>query len=141
MQTKGRSIGGITTKLHLVISADGHVVEGMLSGGNVADISVADELYEDVYGCHVLEDKGYDSDAHRMFLRSQNNIPVIPGRKNRKVKIEYDKQLYKLRSNIEIFFGKMKENKRLALRYDKSDAAFLGFIALAAIKIFLKLNL
>ena len=141
MQTKGRSIGGITTKLHLVISADGHVIEGILSGGNVADISVADTLYEDVYGCYVLEDKGYDSDAHRMFLRSQKNIPVIPGRKNRKIKIEYDKQLYKLRRNIEIFFGRIKENKRLALRYDKSDAAFLGFIALPAIKILLKLNL
>jgi transposase len=123
------------------MTADGHLVEGFLTGGNVADISVANQLFGDVYGCYILEDKGYDSDAHRQFLRSQNNIPVIPGRKNRKVKIEYDKELYKMRGSIERFFGKLKENKRLALRYDKSDSAFLGFVALAAIKIFLKLNL
>jgi len=129
----------MTTKLHLAITPDGHVVEGLLTGGNTADISVADALFSDVFGCSILEDRGYDSDAHRSFLRSQNNEPVIPGRKNRKIKIEYDKELYKLRSKIEILFGNLKENKRLALRYDKSDSAFLGFIAMAAIKILMGL--
>ena len=109
----------------------------MLTGGNVADISVADELTAEVVGCYVVEDMGYDSDAHREQLRGNNNVPVIPGRKNRKVKIDYDKIVYKLRRNIEIFFGKIKENKRLSLRFEKHDSAFLGFIALAAIKIWL----
>ena len=117
------------------MTTDGHLIEGFLSGGNIADISVANQLFKGVYGCYILEDKGYDSDAHREFLRSQNNIPVIPGRKNRNVKIEYDKELYKMRGGIERFFGKLKENKRLALRYDKSDSTFMGFIALAAIQI------
>ena len=49
---------------------------------------------------------GYDSDPFRDVLRSQNNTPVIPGRKNRKIKIEYDKLIYKLRKRIEQFFGK-----------------------------------
>lgn len=31
-------------------------------------------------------------------------------------------------------FGRMKENKRLAMRYEKSDLIFMAFIALAAIK-------
>ena len=131
----------MTTKFHLAMTADGHLVEGFLTGGNVNDISVADQLIEDVCGCYIPEDKGYDSDKHRMVLESQNNIPVIPGRKNRIIEIEYDKAIYSLRRKIEIFFGKLKENKRLALRYDKSDSAFLAFIALAAIKIILKLNL
>lgn len=82
---------------------------------------------------------GYDSDPHRMKLRANNNIPVIPGRKNRIIPIPYDKEKYKLRRKIDIFFGKLKENKRLAMRYDKSDQSFLGFIAIAAIKIFLNL--
>jgi transposase len=125
----------VTTKLHLAITADGHVVEGFLSGGNVHDVTVADSLFEDVYGCYVLEDMGYDSDAHRHFLRSQNNVPVIPGRKNRKVPIIYDKTLYKMQKLIEIFFGKLKENKRLSCRFDKCDAIFMSFIALAALKI------
>lgn len=103
------------------------------------DSLVADELTKDVYSCFVIEDMGYDSDPHRENLRSNNNIPVIPGRKNRVAPISYNKSLYKLRRKIEIFFGKLKENKRIAMRYDKSDQAFLAFVALGAIKYILKL--
>ena len=131
----------MTTKLHLAFTADGHIVEARLTGGNTADISVANELMSDVFGCYVVEDMGYDSDPHRDFLRSQNNIPVIPGRKNRKVEIIYDKAIYGLRQRIERYFGKLKENKRVATRYDKHDTAFLGFVAIAAIKILLNLTL
>ena len=107
----------MTTKLHLAITADGHAIEGFLSGGNISDITVAEELFADIFGCFAALDMGYDSDAFRNFLRSQNNIPVIPGRKNRKIKIYYDKAVYKMRKRIEQFFGKLKENKRLAMRY------------------------
>lgn len=124
----------MTTKLHLVITAEGHVIEGFLSAGNTADITVAESLFADVFECHVVLDMGYDSDPFRDVLRSQNNTPVIPGRKNRKIKIEYDKAIYKLRRRIEQFFGKLKENKRLAMRYEKSDNVFLAFIALGIIK-------
>ena len=113
------------------------MIEGFLTGGNKADISFADELTAEVVGCYVIEDKGYDSDKHRQTLASNNNIPVIPGRKNRKVPIEYDKKKYKLRTRIEYFFAKLKENKRLAVRYEKSDQAFLAFIAIAALKSYL----
>lgn len=131
----------MTTKLHLALTAEGHIVEGMLTGGNIPDITVANEIMSAVFGCYVVEDMGYDSDAHRNFLRSQNNLPVIPGRKNRKVKIIYDKAIYKLRGGIERYFGKLKENKRLCLRFEKEDCSFLSFIALAAIKIFFKLKI
>ena len=112
------------------------MVEGLLTGGNVADITVANDLTSDVVGCHVAEDMGYDSDDHRRVLESNNNVPVIPGRKNRKIEIVYDKAIYKLRRNIEIFFGKINETRRLAVRYEKLDTSFLGFIAIAIIKAF-----
>lgn len=124
----------MTTKLHLLITAEGHIVEGFLTAGNVSDITVAQSLTSDVFGCHVVLDMGYDSDPFRDVLRSQNNTPVIPGRKNRKIKIEYDKLIYKLRSRVEQLFGKIKENRRLGLRYEKSDTVFLAFIAAAIIK-------
>lgn len=111
------------------------MVEGLLTGGNVADITVADDLTADVVGCYVVEDRGYDSNAHRIALISNNNVPVIPGRKNRKERVIYDKTIYKLRNRIEIFFGKIKENRRLSVRYEKLDVTFLSFIALAAINL------
>ena len=127
----------MTTKLHLAITPNFQIIDGFLTGGNSADISVAGALTADVSGCYIIEDKGYDCNNHRQNLLSNNNIPVIPGRKNRKEAILYDKTKYKLRLLIENFFAKLKENRRLSMRFDKSDSAFLAFIAFAAIKLYL----
>jgi transposase len=129
------SRAGISTKFHLAITSGGQVVEGILSGGNVNDIEIAPELVEEVVGCSVLADRGYDSDEFRRTLGSNNNEPVIPGRKNRKKPVEYDEEKYKKRGYIERIFGKIKENRRLTVRYEKSDMNFLGFILVAFIKI------
>ena len=126
----------MTTKLHLAMAAEYRVVEGLLTGGQVADITVADELTAEVVGCAVVEDRGYDSDRHRRTLEGNNNTPVIPGRKTRRIPIAYDTELYALRRRIEILFGKIKENRRLAVRYEKLDCTFLAFIALAILKAF-----
>ncbi len=127
----------MTTKIHLVISADGHVIEGFLTPGNTADITVAPELTAEIVGCHVAADAGYDSDPYRDILRGNNNIPVIPGRKNRTIPIIYDKKIYRLRGRIEKMFGTIKENRRLTVRYEKSDILFFAFIAFALIKPYL----
>ncbi|MDR0475125.1 MAG: transposase [Treponema sp.] len=47
----------------------------------------------------------------------------------------YDRQLYKKRGLIERIFGKVKENRRLTVRFEKSDVNFMGFIIFAFIKI------
>jgi transposase len=127
----------MSTKLHLVMTIAGHIIEGFLTGGNRNDIAVAEELTTEIVGCYVIQDRGYDSNKNRQNLESQNNIAVIPGRKNRKIEIVYDKEKYKLRGAIERFFGKIKENRRLAMRYEKDDCSFLSFIAFAAIKLHL----
>ena len=59
------------------ITPDFHVIEGYLSGGNQADISHADDLTAAVSDFHIIEDKGYDSNKHRIYLISNNNSPVI----------------------------------------------------------------
>ena len=43
--------------------------------------------------------------------------------------------MYRIRREIEMLFGKIKENRRLAMRFDKADSSFLGFVAIALIKI------
>ncbi len=113
----------------------------MLTGGNVSDFTVADALTADVVGGDVAKDRGCDCDRHRPTLAANNKIPVIPGGKNRKVAMVYAKSVYRLRRRIAIFFGKRTENRRLAVRDDQLDSTFLGFIALAVIKIWLRPNL
>jgi transposase len=94
-------------------------------------------LSEDTVGCAAVADRGYGSGGFRRELEGNNSLPVIPGRRNRKEEIEYDKEKYKKRGLVERIFGKLKENRRLAVRYEKSDINFLGFIIIAFLKIFL----
>ena len=125
----------MSTKLHLAINCEGVVIGGLLSGGEVHDVSAAYELAGLFRGCKVVADRGYDSKKLRELLGLQDCEAVIPGRKLHKKEIIYDKSLYRKRNLIERIFGKMKENRRLALRFDKSDINFLSFIAIALIKI------
>jgi transposase len=65
----------------------------------------------------MIADRGYDSNEYRRALEGNNNEAVIPGLRNRKEEIEYDKEKYKKRGLIERIFGKIKENRRLTVRY------------------------
>jgi transposase len=103
----------------------------------VNEIEAAPELVREVVGCVVMADMGYDGDKFRKLLKGNNNEPVIPGRKNRKEPIEYDQERYKKRGYIERIFGKLKENRRLTVWYEKSDMNFLGFILVVFLKILL----
>jgi transposase len=85
----------------------------------------------------MIGDRGYDSDTYRWALEGNNNKVVIPGRRNRREEIAYDREEYKKRGEVERIFGKIKENRRLVVRYEKSDINFLGFIFIAFIKILL----
>ena len=79
-----------------------------------------------------MADKGYDSDAFRAFLRKLGIKPVIPGRKNRKKKIRHGKELYKKRNVVERCFGRLKDFRRIATRYDKLARNFFSALCLVA---------
>jgi hypothetical protein len=55
----------------------------------------------------------------RAALREQGTIPVIPGPRNRKRRIQYDERRYKDRWRIEAMFCRLKDCRRIATRYDK----------------------
>ena len=48
--------------------------------------------------------------------------------------------LYRARNLIERFFGKIKQCRRVATRYDKLAANYLAFVKLASIRIWLRAN-
>ena len=86
---------------------------------------------------HLLGDKGYDSDNNRGSLLIRGIIPVIPSNRSRKVLIPHDKVLYKERNLIERMFNKLKQNRRIATRFEKTKSSFVAFITLAALKLWL----
>jgi transposase len=85
----------------------------------------------------VLADRGYDSDRIRKTLEKTGAATVIPTRRNRKVQIPVDGHIYALRNRIERCFNKLKNARRLATRYDKTAASYLGFVHIAAIRIWM----
>ena len=64
-------------------------------------------------------------------LRDRNIQAVIPGRSNRRIKIEHDRTLYKQRNRIERLFGHLKINRAIATRYDQLAESFLGMVHIA----------
>jgi len=85
-----------------------------------------------------LADKGYDTDELVAAIHDMKAIPVIPPRKNRKDQRYYDKTIYKERNLVERTFGKLKQFRRLATRYDRKSENFLAFIYLASINCWVK---
>jgi len=66
-----------------------------------------------------LGDKAYDSDSFRKSLTEEGITAVIWGRANRKKPIPHDKEAYKGRNVIERCFCRLKDIRRIAMRYDK----------------------
>ena len=81
-------------------------------------------------------DRGYDADWFREALVDRGIVPCIPGRRSRDKPVKYDKRRYRKRNRIEIMFGRLKDWRRVATRYDRSPTAVLSAIALAATVIF-----
>jgi putative transposase len=86
----------------------------------------------------VLADKGYDADHLCDKIAETGTEVVVPPKRNRKLQHPYDTERYKERNRIERFFNKLKHFRRVATRYDKLLANFMGFVKLAAIAIWLK---
>jgi transposase len=110
----------------------------LLSGGQEADITYAEPLIEGQRFGAGIGDKGYDSDRLVRVIASQGAEAVIPPKKNRKEPRAYDKHIYKERNKVERFINLMKQYRRVATRYEKTDPNFLGFIYVAAIMILLR---
>lgn len=84
----------------------------------------------------LLGDRGYDAGWFRGALKDKGIRACIPGRKQRKTTVKYDKRRYKRRNRFEIMFGRLKDWRRVATRYDRCPKVFLSAIALAATAIY-----
>ena len=64
-------------------------------------------------------------------LLDRDITPVIPPKSNRTFPAEFDNETYKWRHLIENYFGKLKENRGIAMRSCKTDQSFKAFISIA----------
>jgi transposase len=109
----------------------------LLTEGQASDYKGAAWLLDQLPEAkEMLGDRGYDSDWFRAALKAKGITPCIPPRKNRKVQIDYDKTLYKQRHKIENMFGRLKDWRRIAMRYDRCAHTFFSAICIASTFIF-----
>lgn len=105
----------------------GHRSDYTGAGASLSDLPVAR---------HMLQDRGYDADWFCNAMDETGNLACIPSRKNRKEPIVHDEDRYKPRHKIEVMFGRLKDWRRIAMRFDRSPTVFLSAIALAALVIY-----
>jgi transposase len=77
-----------------------------------------------------LGDKACDNDSLRAELQARKAEAVIPPRRNRVRAIASDRDMCKWRHLIENFFTRIKEFRRIATRYGKTDTSCSGMIRL-----------
>jgi transposase len=137
-QAIGRSRGGLTTKIHMVVDALGNPLAFSLTGGQVHDITQAETLTAEIQAEALLADKGYDSDKYVASLEVRAIKPVIPPKTNRKVKRDCDFALYAERNLVERFFQFIKQFRGIATRYEKTARNFLAGLQLVCALAWLK---
>ena len=127
----------MNSKLHAVCDGHGRPLIMLLSEGQMSDYKGAALMLTALPKAkELLGDKGYDADWFREALKDKGIKPCIPGRKSRGKPVKHDKRRYKRRNRIEIMFGRLKDWRRVATRYDRCPKVFLSAIALAATVMF-----
>jgi transposase len=144
-QAIGRSNGGLTTKIHMVSASEKSAIGFTLSEGQLHDAPEGRLLLETIgtqkyrrKNIPLLMDKAYEDDYTRYIASQLYFLPVVPPKSNRNNPWKYDKELYKERNEIERLFRRLKEFRRVFVRFDKLDVMYCGFIQLALISISLK---
>ncbi len=137
-QALGRSRGGFSTKVHVLVDALGNPLDFILTGGQVADVTQAKALLEGRKAGNAIMDKAYDADEILNQIDSQGMTAVIPPKSNRKTPRDYDWYLYKERHLVECFINKIKHYRRVFARFDKTARNFMSFIRFAATLIWLR---
>lgn len=144
----GRSRGGFGTKLHLVVESHGVPLSAVVSAGQRHESKFVEPVLRAIRLARpggrggrprtrprrLAGDKGYSYRTVRGYLRRRGIAAVIPTRKDQKPNPRFDKLTYRRRNIIERAVGWLKENRRLATRFEKLAINFLSMVKLAMIQ-------
>lgn len=149
----GRSQGGFGFKIPLATDGSGLPLNMMLSPGQAHESQFALRLLDGIgvqrrngsmkrRGYAVLADKAYSGHALRNELKRKGIKAVIPRKSNEKRALDGRSQLardtYRNRNVVERCFGRLKECRRIATRYDKTARNYLAMVKLGCIRLFYK---
>jgi transposase len=135
----GRSRGGLITKIHALVDANGNAIALKLTEGQAHDGRSARDMLGGIgAGQTLLADRAYDSDALRGALAERGawaNVKPMPRRVNIPA---FSPFLYRYRNLVERFFSKIKHFRAVATRFEKRDLNYLAVVKLAAARIWMR---
>ena len=113
-----------------MVDALGNLTRFLLLPGQRHDSIAAEPLIAGLDFEALLADKAFDNDWLRAELDRREALAVIPPKANRKRPIACDFDMYRWRHLVENFFCNLKEFRRGATRYEKTDTSFAAMIHL-----------
>ena len=132
----GRSRGGLTTKIHALVDANGLPILLKLTEGQAHDgRSATDMLAHMGQGQILLADRAYDSDALRQSLADRGAWANIKPMPNRVRLPPFSRFLYRYRNLVERFFSKLKHFRAVSTRYEKHAENYLALVKLGSARI------
>jgi transposase len=135
----GRSRGGLTTKIHALVDANGLPIRLKLTEGQAHDGRSAADMLDGIgAGQILLADRAYDSDGLRQSLKERGAWANVKPMPNRKTRPPFSQFLYRYRNLVERFFSKLKHFRAIATRFEKHDANYLALVKLAAARIWMR---
>jgi transposase len=135
-QAIGRSRGGLSTKVVLTAADEDTALAVDVIPGQAGEAPRLGPLLDrtlDRVGPidELVADKAFDGDPQRHACVGRDVATVIPSKANRVDPWPLDPEAYRERNRVERLFGKLKQFRRVATRYEKLRAMFLGVVHLA----------
>jgi transposase len=123
----------------VIADAGGRAIAFALAPGQAHELPMAPGLLgclPDVPGW-VVGDRGYASDAFRGLIWDLGARPAIPSKRT-DTPVACPAWIYHNRNRVERLWGRLKEWRAVATRYEKTARSFRGVLCLAATADWLK---
>ena len=123
----GRTRGGLTTKIHVLVDACGLPILLKITEGQAHEGRSAQDMLGTVgRGDVLVADRAYDSNALRDTLAARGARANVRAMPNRLKPPRFNKRLYRKRNLVERFFNKLRHFRAVATRYNKRDDNYLA---------------
>jgi len=137
-QALGRSRGGFSTKIHVLVDGLGNPLRLRLSAGQCHDSPHAPALLAGLTFARVIADRGYAGQAVIDLVHERGAEPVIPPHPRAKAPRDYDRWWYRERHLVECFINTLKHFRRVFSRFDKLAHRYLGFVQFTSVLLWLR---
>lgn len=108
------------------------IVRFILSAGQRADCLFGPLLTAGLRPRAIVADRAYDTERMAGSAQSSDAVLVVPSRRNRRRPRALYTAVYRRRNIVERIIGRLKDHRRIATRYDKTDRNYSAFLHIAA---------